>query len=103
MHVHNLCHLVTDVKRFGPLPIISSYCFESFLGNLKSKIRSGFCPLSQIANRVLEIHKINLCSTAELQYPILQQKTKSSKNGHNFFKKIIIAADHSLSNDENNK
>lgn len=31
-NVHNLCHVVDDVLKFGPLPNISSYPFENFFG-----------------------------------------------------------------------
>lgn len=55
MNIHNLCHVVDDVKRFGHLPALSSYPFESCLGYLKSLVRGGNLPLSQIAKRLLEI------------------------------------------------
>lgn len=34
-NLHNLIHLVDDVKRFGPLQTISAYPFENYLSNLK--------------------------------------------------------------------
>lgn len=54
-NMHNLCHLVDDVERFGPLYTFSAYPFESKLYYLKRLIRSGNLPLSQIANRISEM------------------------------------------------
>nr|CAI5843559.1 unnamed protein product [Callosobruchus analis] len=58
-NVHNLCHVVDDVKKFGPLPSISSFPFENHLGYLKSLLRHGKLPLSQMAKRVIELSKLN--------------------------------------------
>lgn len=38
-NVHNLCHIVNDVNKFNPLPFISTYPFEDFLGKIKYLIR----------------------------------------------------------------
>lgn len=62
-NVHNLCHIVNDVKKFGPLPIISTYPFENILGHMKHMLRSGNLPLQQIAKRTLEFSKIGHLST----------------------------------------
>lgn len=53
--MHNLCHLVDDVERFGPLDTFSAYSFESKLFMIKNLIRSGNLPLSQVARRVTEL------------------------------------------------
>lgn len=53
-NVHNLSHLIDDVKKFGSLPNFSSYPFENKLFELKNMIRSGRNPLSQLAKRMLE-------------------------------------------------
>lgn len=58
-NVHNLCHVVNDVKKFGPLPFLSAYPFENYLGCLKSLLRSGNKPLSQISKRLLEKSRDN--------------------------------------------
>lgn len=57
-NVHNLCHVIDDVKKFGTLPEMSSYPFESFLGHLKYYLRTGYKPLAQIAKRVCELSKL---------------------------------------------
>lgn len=51
---HNLTHVAADVERFGTLPTISAYPFESYLGQMKRIIRAGKDPLKQIANRFTE-------------------------------------------------
>lgn len=54
-NVHNLCHIVEDVRKFGPLPFISSYPFENTLGYVKRMVRHGNLPLSQVSKRLTEI------------------------------------------------
>lgn len=58
-NVHNLCHLVNDVRRFGALPLMSSYVFENHLGKLKRLIQHGNSPLVQVAKRTIEISHSN--------------------------------------------
>lgn len=53
-NVHNLEHVVDDVRRFGILSSISAYPFESSLYSIKRMIRAGKNPLVQIANRLTE-------------------------------------------------
>lgn len=53
-NVHNLCHLVDDVERFGELDTFSAYPFESMLGKIKTIIRQGNRPLAQVAKRIVE-------------------------------------------------
>lgn len=53
-NVHNLCHIVDDVKQFGELDSFSSYPFESALGQIKLLVRHGKFPLAQIAKRLME-------------------------------------------------
>lgn len=59
INVHNLCHVVSDVRKFGPLPDISAYQFENFLGKLKNFLRGGHRPLAQIAKRIAEFSILN--------------------------------------------
>nr|CAI5837451.1 unnamed protein product [Callosobruchus analis] len=56
-NIHNLCHIVEDVRRFGPLENLSSYPFENKLGMIKKSIKSGYRPLAQIAKRILDQHE----------------------------------------------
>lgn len=64
-NMHNLCHLVDDVERFGPLDTFSAYPFESKLFHLKRLVRSGNLPLAQVARRVSEIQE-NLQTSGDL-------------------------------------
>lgn len=48
---HNLCHVIDDVQHIGNLSKISSYPFETYLGQMKRLIRSGKAPLIQLAKR----------------------------------------------------
>lgn len=57
-NIHNLCHLLDEVRRFGPLMTFSAYPFESKLHNIKMNLRSGHLPLSQIGKRLIEQESI---------------------------------------------
>lgn len=53
-NIHNLLHVIDDIERFGLLPSISAYPFESYLGKIKSIVQAGVNPLPQIARRLIE-------------------------------------------------
>lgn len=78
-NVHNLSHLVDDVKRFGILSKFNAYPFESKLYQIKNLIRSGNLPLTQVAKRINEINEFvqqNLplkSSNPQLKKPILEK------------------------------
>lgn len=58
-NLHNLIHVVDDVKRFGPLGQFDAYPFESRLFYLKRLLRTGSYPLQQVARRITEIQTAN--------------------------------------------
>ena len=53
-NVHSLLHLPQDVRKYGALDSVSAFPFESFLGQLKKKVRRPQNPVAQIVNRVHE-------------------------------------------------
>lgn len=53
-NIHNLCHLVDEVRKFGRLITFSSYPFESKLHSIKQDLRSGHLPLAQVVKRQIE-------------------------------------------------
>lgn len=53
-NVHNLKHIVDDVRRFGSFDNFSAFPFENKLGMMKKLIRSHYLPLQQVAKRVTE-------------------------------------------------
>lgn len=59
-NVHNLVHLVDDVKRYGALSTFSSYPFENMLGHIKALLlrRGNNNVLASVAKRIIEIHGI---------------------------------------------
>lgn len=59
-NLHNICHLVDDVRKFGPLDTISAYPFESKLFFIKRLLRNGNLPLQQVANRITELQNAEL-------------------------------------------
>lgn len=86
-NIHNLCHLLDDVRRFGNLNTISTYPFENSLQVMKNRIRSGNNPLQQVARRFSEISSTsksisfdfnvqNIVHQVELKYPLRLDITK---------------------------
>lgn len=53
-NMHNLAHIVGDVRRFGTLDKISAYRFENALYHIKRTIRGPKLPLAQLAKRSIE-------------------------------------------------
>lgn len=53
-NVHNLIHLVNDVRRFGPLDRFSAFPFENHLQSLKRLVRKPKFPLVQVIRRLHE-------------------------------------------------
>ena len=51
-HTGSLIHLTEDFQQYGSLDWISCFVFESYLGVMKSYVKSGYKPLQQIVNRV---------------------------------------------------
>lgn len=71
-NVHNLCHLMDDVERFGGLRNISAYPFESGLYRIKRKLKTGAKPLAQIRNRIIEMYSHQPQDRSnQTSYPIL--------------------------------
>lgn len=54
-NVHNLCHVVDEVERFGPLSTLTAYPFENYLHSIKKMLHAGPLPLNQVANRLSEL------------------------------------------------
>lgn len=54
-NVHNLTHVVNDVKDNGSFQDISTYPFENILQFLKSRIKQKKLPLQQITRRLAEL------------------------------------------------
>lgn len=63
-NVHNLFHLVDDVKRFGALETFSAYPFENMLGRIKLLLRNGRNPLAQVAKRLHELTRIDIANNS---------------------------------------
>lgn len=102
-NVHNLCHVVDDVERFGPLDKISAYEFENELHNIKMLLKQCNKPLEQIARRLTEklINKVNnnLKSSVNAKlYPQVKQSViLHDAQNLNIFEEILLKKDFSLS------
>lgn len=89
-NVHNLSHLLEDVKRFGTLPSFSAYPFESKLYQIKNMIRSGHKLLAQVAKRISELNQLeNNCNPTAFEHAIPTLKRPiPTTNSDNIFAKI---------------
>lgn len=75
-NVHNLSHLIHEVRRFGILSMFNAYPFENRLYQIKQLLRTGNCPLSQIAKRISEIFHIEANTTPDIKnitFPYLEK------------------------------
>lgn len=107
-NVHNLSHLIDDVRKFGPLPIISSYPFESKLGSLKQFLRSGNRPLAQVAKRLMETSVLDCRTPSALKVPILKNEIVNPYfvppvSNISYFKTIKLVQGVDLSEDPKNQ
>lgn len=76
-NVHNLCHVVDDVERFGSLPTISTYTFENQLHLIKLNIKQCNKPLQQVARRLIERsnNQVPLANLSKVDFkPILNKQ-----------------------------
>ena len=75
-NVHNLLHLVDDVKNHGPLDDFSCFPFENFLQSIKKCIRKSEKPLQQLVKRQLEQSHFSIEAVAHSSpvYPIFQKE-----------------------------
>lgn len=64
-NLHNLSHLVNEVRRFGILSNFSAYNFENRMQSIKRLVQSGNLPLNQIAKRILETESIDASNLRE--------------------------------------
>lgn len=79
-NIHNLCHVVDEVRRFGILQSFNAYPFENKLQMIKSLLRNGNKPLNQVARRILERNVLEIETPNDKpQFPFT--KEKRCKNG----------------------
>ncbi|XP_011706765.1 PREDICTED: uncharacterized protein LOC105461942 [Wasmannia auropunctata] len=76
-NVHNLVHLVDDVKRFGPLENFSAFKFENYLQILKRYLRKADKSLQQVVRRCIEKEK-NLCASTVLSHSVMKNPKLTS-------------------------
>lgn len=78
-NVHNILHICTDAKKFGPLDMFSAFRFENYMSTIKKHLRKNEKPLEQLARRHEEI--IRADCTRTLKWPS-QKEQFSLKNVH---------------------
>lgn len=90
-NVHNLTHVVNDVKEFGCLEHISTYPFENMLQSIKLKVKQKNMPLQQITRRLIELSS-TIASKPDMNSSAIsssQVKYAYSVNGKQIFREII--------------
>lgn len=77
-NIHNILHIVDDVRNFGVLSTFSSYPFESKLYQIKNMLRRANNPLVQVAKRLTEQNKVectqNSFKNNNTTYPIFRKQ-----------------------------
>jgi len=58
-NVHNLLHLCSDVRTFGPVDNFSAFRFENFMTSIKKQIRKNEKPLQQLVKRYKETQHVS--------------------------------------------
>lgn len=103
-NVHNLAHVVSDVRRFGNLNRIDSYQFENCLYGLKLRLRKCNKPLEQISRRITELnldyrHPVDTATILyeqhvppDMKYPIQNMETNET-----VYQQISLGSDSLLS------
>lgn len=84
-NIHNLSHLMDDVRRFGCLDKFSTYGFENLLFIMKNLVRNGNLPLSQIAKRLIEIENSINFEEASKEKQILKKQVKTDTVNLNLY------------------
>lgn len=81
-NIHNLTHLIDDVRRFGELDSFSAYPFESLLCRIKKLLRNGKRPLVQAAKRIAEQSKFESANISPSNEPseVVFTKQNEGKN-----------------------
>lgn len=97
-NIHNLCHIVDEVEKFGSLITLSAYPFENCLHSVKKLVKAGPNPLVQVANRILEAEHDKNSST--LQIPDNSKTIHVEKNEKH---SKICLPEFTLTNDFKNK
>lgn len=59
-NIHNLLHICTDVRKYGPVDQFSAFPFENHMTYIKKLIRKPDKPLQQLAKRYTEIEVLDL-------------------------------------------
>lgn len=97
-NIHNLCHIVPEVNKFGKLQDYNAYPFENKLYSIKKLIRHGQNPLAQTARRLSERQNFELQNLNEekVKYPCV----KISNRNH---LKFVQLKDFILSTQQNDK
>lgn len=107
-NVHNLCHLVDEVKDFGDLSTFNTYPFENCLQKIKKLLRMGNKPLSQVARRIFEINNLKQTENYNNKnFPILKNKNSGNDCDQSiykhFFYKVELMDGLTLTNEDRNK
>lgn len=78
-NIHNLIHIVDEVKKFGILQTFNAYPFENKLYAIKQTIRQGKNPLQQVARRIIEKQLIETEHLNEeiVHYPYIKKNQRS--------------------------
>lgn len=89
-NVHSLIHITDEVEKFGCLDEFSSFPFESYMFQIKRLLHKNCQPLTEIANRIMEMNNASYTKNtrAQIKYPLL--KKKQNVNGEIIYGEIVL-------------
>lgn len=80
-NIHNLTHIVDEVKKYGKLQSFNAYPFENKLHVIKNLIRQGNKPLQQVARRLSERFYLEIGNMNQNQTTYTFIKKNQNKSG----------------------
>lgn len=80
-NIHNLTHVVQEVRKFGKLQSFNAYPFENKLYVIKNLIRQGNKPLQQVARRLNERFdmKFENINQNHTDYPFIKKNQRKAR------------------------
>lgn len=87
------------MKRFGPLPSLTSYPFENLLYQIKRMLRSDRLPLQQVVRRISE-QTVTISRKPKLDYPRCKMQSETDPT---IFSQIVLRENCNFKTDFSNK
>lgn len=94
-NIHNLTHVVDEVRKYGQLSNFNAYPFENKLYVIKNLIRQGNKPLQQVARRLNERLDLEIENSeqSQISYPFIKKSKNRSTPIQFCFKSFTLSGE----------